>query len=107
MAEYIDRDKFLTKVSGLIRLCEEEHNIGSLNTLYFITDFVNDCTIKGVDPIKHGKWILGVDDDNFDIKCSECGYQITFDTYSIKNVIEFAKEKFYCSNCGAKMDLKK
>lgn len=55
-------------------------------------------------PVVHGQWIIGVDDDDFDVKCSKCEWTDIFEVAGIAAVERIAKTMHYCLNCGAKMD---
>jgi hypothetical protein len=55
-------------------------------------------------PVVHGQWIIGVDDDDFDVKCSRCEWTDIFEVAGIAAVERIAKTMHYCPNCGAKMD---
>ena len=55
-------------------------------------------------PVVHGQWIIGVDDDDFDVKCSKCEWTDIFEVAGIAAVERIAKTMHYCPNCGAKMD---
>lgn len=55
-------------------------------------------------PVVHGQWIIGVDDDDFDVKCSKCEWTDIFEVAGIAAVERIAKTMHYCPSCGAKMD---
>lgn len=55
-------------------------------------------------PVVHGQWIIGVDDDDFDVKCSKCEGTDIFEVAGIAAVERIAKTMHYCPNGGAKMD---
>lgn len=55
-------------------------------------------------PVVHGQWIIGVNDDDFDVKCSKCEWTDIFEVAGIAAVERIAKTMHYCLNCGAKMD---
>lgn len=59
---------------------------------------------KEAAPVVHGQWIIGVDDDDFDVKCSKCEWTDIFEVAGIAAVERIAKTMHYCPNCGAKMD---
>lgn len=48
-------------------------------------------------------WIIGVNDDDFDVKCSKCGWTDIFEVAGIAAVERIAKTMHYCPNCGARM----
>ena len=60
-------------------------------------------TIDAVEVV-HGHWIIGVDNDDFDIKCSKCEWTDTFEVAGIAAVERIAKAMHYCLNCGARID---
>lgn len=55
-------------------------------------------------PVVHGRWIIGVDNDDFDVKCSKCEWNDIFEVAGISTVERIAKAMHYCPNCGARMD---
>ena len=57
-----------------------------------------------VAPVVHGQWIIGVDNDDFDVKCSKCEWTDIFEVAGIAAVERIAKAMHYCPNCGARMD---
>lgn len=57
-----------------------------------------------VAPVVHGEWIIGVDNDDFDVKCSKCEWTDIFEVAGISAVERIAKAMHYCPNCGARMD---
>ena len=73
------------------KICEAEIAIGKTQA-------------ADVAPVVHGHWIIGVDNDDFDIKCSKCEWTDTFEVAGIAAVERIAKAMHYCPNCGAKMD---
>ena len=54
--------------------------------------------------VVHGHWIIGVNNDDFDVKCSKCEWTDTFEVAGIAAVERIAKAMHYCLNCGAIMD---
>ena len=65
---------------------------------------VSDAPAADVAPVVHGQWIIGVDNDDFDIKCPKCEWTDIFEVAGIAAVERIAKAMHYCPNCGAKMD---
>ena len=59
---------------------------------------------NGVTVQECGQWIIGVDNDDFDVKCSKCEWTDTFEVAGIAAVERIAKAMHYCPNCGARMD---
>lgn len=66
--------------------------------------FFDDCPLPDAAPVVYGQWIIGVDDDDFDVKCSKCGWTDNFEVAGIAAVERIAKTMYYCQNCGARMD---
>ena len=65
---------------------------------------IADATTVDAVPVRHGHWIIGVDNDDFDVKCSKCEWTDTFEVAGIAAVERIAKAMHYCLNCGTKMD---
>ena len=64
---------------------------------------IADAPTVDAAPVRHGHWIIGADNDDFDIKCSKCKWTDTFEVAGIAAVERIAKAMHYCTNCGAKM----
>lgn len=83
MAEYIEREKVLSKAAPLA---------GCFSYMISAYDVIM-IPAADVAPVVHGQWLCG---DYYDIGdvCSECDWdsQMTHPSYR------------YCPNCGAKMD---
>lgn len=69
-----------------------------------LVDVFAEIPAADVAPVVHGQWIIGVDDDDFDVKCSKCEWTDIFEVAGIAAVERIAKTMHYCLNCGAKMD---
>lgn len=100
MAEYIDRDAFLTQERAwYCENCDMRKNskgkmvyeIGEApcRACYVgdILDDVENCPAADVVERKVGKWLKSA----WSIRCSECGYDMPF---AVRN---------FCPNCGAQM----
>ena len=85
IAQYMDEDELL-------------HHSRPLALAYLA--LTEDASV----PVVHGRWIIGVDDDDFDVKCSKCEWTDIFEVAGIAAVERIAKTMHYCLNCGAKMD---
>ena len=84
---------------------DKEH--GSKDFIYGIEtvlEYAESLPAADVAPVVHGHWIIGGDNDDFDIKCSKCEWTDTFEVAGITAVERIAKAMHYCQNCGAKMD---
>lgn len=83
MAEYIEREKVLSKAAPVA---------GCFSNMISAYDVIM-LPSADVAPVRHGRWLCG---DYYDIGdvCSECDWdsQMTHPSYR------------YCPNCGAKMD---
>lgn len=66
---------------------------------------LNQLPAADVAPVVHSHWIIGKDEDTFDVLCPNCGYSECFDVFGISTVKAIAAEMHYCPNCGAAMDL--
>lgn len=108
MAKYINRDelvdwlkriplKDLSDGLGLCRIIMEEDFKQAIRT-------IPKGAIVDLEPVVHGKWIIGVDNDDFDVKCSKCEWTDIFEVAGIAAVERIAKDMHYCPNCGARMD---
>ena len=111
MAEYIDREVFKKSVEEYYcKPCKAEgkdHN-GCWCRACWVDDMLDeiDCFQPAADvaPVVHGQWIIGADNDDFDVKCSKCEWTDTFEVAGIAAVERIAKSMHYCPNCGAKME---
>ena len=96
MADYISREAVLSKCDDIWDSADETTQTGvdTINTIDKITDFIESLPVADVQPVKHGKWIVIDDVEQFVAKCSVCGR--TEDSRCINDMP-------YC-HCGAKMD---
>ena len=96
MAEYIDKEKLLQKLSRMIDYCENDNKVNALTALFQVGDAIMDCTTADVQEVRRGKWISNeLGGYKWVYYCSECGW---VDGYP------FSDRHKYCPNCGAKMD---
>ena len=107
MAEYIDRDAIYKAFANagtdvLERASEIEYIAGFSYEL--VIEILDNIPTVNAAPVVHGQWIIGVDDDDFDVKCSKCEWTDIFEVAGISAVERIAKTMHYCPNCGAKMD---
>lgn len=103
MTEYIDREDLVKHLDILYnRLCGKSPHFycGFLTVL----DYVKYFSTADVEPVVHGRWIIGVDDDDFDVKCSKCEWTAIFEVAGIDAVKRIAKTMRHCPHCGAKMN---
>ena len=104
MAKYINLEE-LMKFPIRHNHYDKEH--GSKDFIYGIEtvlEYAENLPAADVAPVVHGHWIIGVDNDDFDIKCSKCEWTDTFEVAGIAAVERIAKAMHHCLNCGAKMD---
>ena len=100
MAEYIERgalDKALTIAAANGKDKDRRTWAKAICVLH-------DAPAADVAPVVHGHWIIGVDNDDFGVKCSKCEWTDIFEVAGIFAVERIAKAMHYCPNCGAKMD---
>lgn len=100
MAEYIERgalDKALTIAAANGKDKDRRTWAKAICVLH-------DAPAADVAPIVHGRWIIGTDNDDFDVKCSKCEWTDIFEVAGIATVERIAKAMHYCQNCGARMD---
>lgn len=110
MDEYISRKAAIAYIREQSEECQKAfEELGGESGIY--ADAYNDLaedfySIPAADvaPVVHGQWIIGVDDDDFDVKCSKCEWTDIFEVAGIAAVERIAKTMHYCLNCGAKMD---
>lgn len=104
MAEYIEREalcKILENWRNAHADVDDEQGCGLLEDVICEVDAQ---TAADVAPVVHGQWIIGVDNDDFDVKCSKCEWTDIFEVAGIAAVERIAKAMHYCPNCGARMD---
>ena len=106
MTEYIEREKLEEAFDNADPdVCESDldgHSdwgFGRKN----VRDVIRGVPAADVVPVVHGQWIIGVDDDDFDVKCSKCGWTDIFEVAGIAAVERIAKTMHYCPNCGARV----
>lgn len=107
MDEYIERKAAIRCVENQCvdgKMWGNEETEGTLVDAYELMDDLSDIPSADVAPVVHGQWIIGVDDDDFDVKCSKCEWTDIFEVAGIAAVERIAKTMHYCLNCGAKMD---
>lgn len=104
MAEYIEREAIMNFPIRKDR-CDKEHaNKHFIFGIETVMEYVENLPVADVAPVVHGRWIIGVDDDDFDVKCSKCEWTDIFEVAGIAAVERIAKAMHYCLNCGARMD---
>ena len=84
MAEYIDRNTAIAKVTAL-------EVIEPLSTMVDVKRLLADIPAADVASVRHGRWIMHDDEFGLSCECSACH-------------IETMGDGNYCPNCGAKMD---
>ncbi len=87
MARYIDADKLQAEIDGENR---PEINSGSEEAKW-IRECIRNAPSVDVRPERHGRWEAA---GNIVVECSACG-----EVYSAIMI-----PRYYCPNCGAKMD---
>ena len=103
MAEYIDKEVALSLVQPDAPE-DEKAAITIATAKKLIRSILHRTPAADVAPVVHGHWIIGVDNDDFDVKCSKCEWADIFEVAGIAAVERIAKAMHYCPNCGARMD---
>lgn len=91
MAEYIEREalcKILENWWNAHADVDDEQGCGLLEDVICEVDAQ---TAADVAPVVHGRWIIGVDNDDFDVKCSKCEWTDIFEVAGIAAVERIAK----------------
>ena len=104
MAKYIKLENLM---QFPIRLDHYDKEHGSKDFIYGIEtvlEYAENLPAADVAPVVHGHWIIGADNDAFDVKCSKCEWTDTFEVAGTAAVERIAKAMHYCRNCGARMD---
>ena len=99
MTDYIEREALLCEIER-----REALMVGDkLVSVDAMKSFIKNRPSADVTPVVHGKWIEKKDDciGVLRCECSMCGESWT----RIGGDDPEDGEMFYCSNCGAKMDL--
>ncbi len=106
MAEYIEREALEVALNHRLSFLMAEYDEYEHYTCGYreAVDTVENFPSVDAVPVVHGQWIIGVDDDDFDVKCSKCGWTDIFEVAGIAAAERIAKTMHYCPNCGAKMD---
>lgn len=91
-----------------IKSFKDSHIEGNCYTPNFIIEFFEKQPTADVQEVRHGHWMLSDETDVW--KCSECGHLTSeriFKQYRDinGNTCYQSENPFYCSLCGAKMDL--
>lgn len=105
MAEYIEREALQ---AALVRkrcgVANQRYTEGWNDCLLRVKSMVSNAHAADAAPVVYGQWIIGVDNDDFDVKCSKCEWADIFEVAGIAAVERIAKAMHYCPNCGARMD---
>ena len=96
MTEYIERE------AAYREICSDETMSGYEKA--YCSELIRNIPSADVALVVHGHWIIGGDNDDFDIKCSKCEWTDIFEVAGIAAVERIAKSMHYCPNCGAKME---
>lgn len=116
MAKYINADVLKDKMFNYYDCVNRNTGKGNYKgeTLmnYEVADMIEDCINNAptadIQEVRHGHWMLSDETDVW--KCSECGHLTSeriFKQYRDinGNTCYQSENPFYCSRCGAKMDL--
>lgn len=101
MAEYIERE---AAIDAIMKVYVRTAGYKARERVFEAKEAVHRLPAADVAPVVHGQWIIGVDNDDFDVKCSKCEWTDIFEVAGIAAVERIAKAMHYCPNCGARMD---
>lgn len=104
MAEYIDRVDLIETLKNWRDAHAAVDDVEGCELIEDVMWEIIALASADVAPVVHGQWIIGVNDDNFDVKCPKCGWNDIFEVAGIAAVERIAKTMHYCPNCGARMD---
>lgn len=112
MAEYTEKEALIANIKNLPTCWADAGGVYGRSMKYpegmfdceDVISSVANAPAVDVAPVAHGHWIIGVDDDDFDVKCSKCEWTDIFEVAGIAAVERIAKTMHYCPNCGARMD---
>ena len=104
MAKYINLEELMKFPIHRNHYDKEHGNEHFIYGIETVLEYAENLQAADVAPVVHGQWIIGVDNDDFDVKCSKCEWTDIFEVTGIAAVEGIAKAMHYCLNCGAKMD---
>ena len=108
MSRYIDMDELLKRFEELHK---NENNLLNCYNADWIVQFIEGQTIADVQEVKYGEWVP--DDKTGGWRCSNCGHATNekllkwYRTVNENgwNLCYQSTNPFYCSRCGAKMEV--
>jgi hypothetical protein len=101
MTEYIKREELMEFPIRRNHYDRKNGNKHFINGIETVLEYAENLPAADVAPVRHGQWIIGVNNDDFDVKCE---WTDIFEVAGIATVERIAKAMHYCPNCGAKMD---
>ena len=104
MAKYINLEELMNFPIRRNHYDKEHGNEDFICGIETVLEYAESLPAADVAPVVHGQWIIGVDNDDFDVKCSKCEWTDIFEVAGIAAVERIAKAMHYCPNCGARMD---
>ena len=105
MAKYINLEELMNFPIRRNHYDKEHGNEDFICGIETVLEYAENLPAADVAPVVHGHWIIGDDNDDFDVKCSKCEWTDIFEIAGIDAVERIAKSMHYCTNCGAKMDV--
>lgn len=109
MADYIEREAFLSKIARMINYAETNGMGRELTVLFQVGDAAMDCPTADVAPVVHGRW-EDVRENVSILRCSGFPMTTTAETCTVcrfRSCFVGPKSLLHdgiCPNCGAKMD---
>ena len=104
MTEYIKLEELMKFPIRRNHYDKEHGNEDFICGIETVLEYAESLPAPDVAPVVHGQWIIGADNDDFDIKCPKCEWTDIFEVAGIAAVERIAKGMHYCPNCGARMD---
>ena len=108
MPRYIDADKLKESLKELKAEGNNQKYIQGLQDAIdgYFPQIIDDEPTADVQPVKHGRWIYGENDDGQDgIFCSECEHFVPWFYEYYDKSDDLINDNPRCPNCGCKQDL--
>ena len=102
MAKLPEFEEFITSVGE--KVLDETYYHG-LTIREWADKIINDAPTADAEPVKHGRWIYGENEDGQDgIFCSECDHFVPWYYDYYDKTDDLINDNPRCPNCGARMD---
>ena len=102
MAKLPEFEEFITSVGE--KVLDKTYYHG-LTIREWADKIINDAPTADAEPVKHGRWIYGENEDGQDgIFCSECDHFVPWYYDYYDKTDDLINDNPRCPNCGARMD---